>query len=171
MSRKEICEDVIARKPEIPDEWKDVFTDVDDFIEYIWERVNTRDFEDSYNPATFNAEPNEHFKVSADEKREQLYELFVEMIERNNAKPVTPTKKWIPVSESLPKPFTFVNATCRSLVDDRENWVIETCYVPIPKAANKNGYSDWGNIPMLNTGEAEVIAWMERVIPEPYKGD
>ena len=60
MTREEICEDVIARKPEIPDEWKDVFTDVDDFIKYIWERVDTRDFEDSYNPATFNAEPNEH---------------------------------------------------------------------------------------------------------------
>lgn len=79
------------------------------------------------------------------------------------------TAEWIPVTERLPKPFTLVNATCRSLVDDREDWVIETLYLPIPKEANKKGYSDWGNIPMLNWGEAEVIAWVERIIPEPYK--
>lgn len=85
---------------------------------------------------------------------------------------VTPQEqKWIPVSEKLPKPFTFVNATCRSLVDDRENWVIETVYMPIPKEVNKHGYSDWGNIPMLNWGEAEVIAWVERIIPQPYKAE
>lgn len=76
---------------------------------------------------------------------------------------------WIPVSEKLPEPFMFVNATCRSLIDDREDWVIETLYLPIPKEANKYGYSDWGNIPMLNCGDAEVIAWVERIIPEPYK--
>ena len=80
-----------------------------------------------------------------------------------------PSGKWIPVSERLPEPYMFVNATCRSLVDDREDWVIETIYLPIPKEANKKGYSDWGNIPMLNCREAEVVAWMERVIPEPYK--
>ena len=83
---------------------------------------------------------------------------------------VTPQEpRWIPVSEKLPEPFTFVNATCRSLVDDREDWVIETVYLPIPKEANKHGYSDWGNIPMLNWGEAEVIAWVERIIPQPYR--
>lgn len=77
--------------------------------------------------------------------------------------------KWIPVSEKLPEPFTFVNATCRSLIDDREDWVIETIYSPIPKEVNEYGFSDWGNIPMLNCGEAEVIAWVERIIPQPYK--
>lgn len=80
-----------------------------------------------------------------------------------------PSGKWIPVTEKLPEPMTFVNATCRSLVDDRENWVVETIYVPIPKEHNPKGYSDWGNIPMLNWGQAEVIAWVERIIPEPYK--
>ena len=85
---------------------------------------------------------------------------------------VTPQEpRWIPVSEKLPEPFTFVNATCRSLVDDRENWVVETIYLPIPKEVNKHGYSDWGNIPMLNWGEAEVIAWVERIIPQPYKAE
>ena len=90
----------------------------------------------------------------------------------NNLPSVTPQEpRWIPVSEKLPEPFTFVNATCRSLVDDRENWVVETIYSPIPKEANKYDYSDWGNIPMLNWGEAEVIAWVERIIPQPYKAE
>ena len=79
--------------------------------------------------------------------------------------------KWIPVSEKLPEPFTFVNATCRSLIDDREDWVIETLYSPIPKEVNEYGFSDWGNIPMLNCGDAEVIAWVERIIPQPYKAE
>ena len=80
-----------------------------------------------------------------------------------------PSGKWISVNERLPEPYMFVNATCRSLVDDRENWVVETIYLPIPKEHNPRHYSDWGNIPILNWGEAEVIAWMERIIPEPYK--
>lgn len=79
--------------------------------------------------------------------------------------------RWIPVSEKLPKPFMYVNATCRSLIDDREDWVIETLYLPIPKEANEYGYSDWGNIPMLNCGDAEVIAWVERIIPQPYNAE
>ena len=80
-------------------------------------------------------------------------------------------QRWIPVSERLPELYTFVYATCHSLVDDREDWVIETCYMPIPKEYNSRRFSDWGNIPMLNHGKAEVIAWMERDIPEPYKAE
>ena len=74
--------------------------------------------------------------------------------------------EWIPVSERLPEAWRYVNCTCHSLVDDREDWVIETCYVPQPKGSP---YSDWGNIVMLNDGECEVVAWMYRDIPEPYK--
>jgi len=75
---------------------------------------------------------------------------------------------WIPVSERLPEAFRFVNCTCHSLIDDREDWVVETCYLPqLPDSP----YSDWGNIPMLNNGDCEVVAWMYRNIPEPYKGE
>ena len=74
--------------------------------------------------------------------------------------------EWIPVSERLPERFRFVNCTCHSLIDDREDWVVETVYVPQP---SNSPYSDWGNIPMLNNKECEVIAWMYREIPEPYK--
>ena len=93
------------------------------------------------------------------------------LINKDNYEPLEQEPRWISVGEKLPEPFTFVNATCRSLVDDRENWVVETMYLPIPKEANKHGYSDWGNIPMLNWGEAEVIAWVERIIPQPYKSE
>lgn len=81
--------DCVDRTPSIPKEWQDVFKDVDDFIEYIWDRVDTSDFENSYVPTAFNAEPNEHFKVTASDKREQLYDLFVEMITRANVPSVT----------------------------------------------------------------------------------
>ena len=76
--------DCINRTPSIPKEWQDVFKDVDEFIEFIWDRVDTSDFEDSYTSPVINAEPNELFKVTASDKREQLYELFVEMITRKN---------------------------------------------------------------------------------------
>ena len=84
--------------------------------------------------------------------------------------PVTPKPKteWIPVSERLPEPFSYVNCTCHSLIDDREDWVVETFYLPQPP---NSPYSDWGNIPMLNWGECEVIAWMYRDIPEPYMAE
>lgn len=82
--------------------------------------------------------------------------------------PVTPQPKWIPVSERLPESFRFVNCTCHSLIDDREDWVVETCYLTQPK---DSPYSDWGNIPMLNAGDCEVVAWMYRDIPEPYKAE
>ena len=76
--------------------------------------------------------------------------------------------KWIPVSERLPMPFEFVNCTCHSLIDDRKDWVIETGYIPQPP---DSPYSDWGNIPMLNSGDCEVVAWMHRNIPKPYKAE
>ena len=82
--------DCINRTPSIPKEWQDVFKDVDEFIEFIWDRVDTSDFEDSYTSPVINAEPNELFKVTASDKREQLYELFVEMITRKNTPSVTP---------------------------------------------------------------------------------
>lgn len=82
--------DCINRTPSIPKEWQDVFKDVDGFIEFIWDRVDTSDFEDSYTSPVINAEPNELFKETASDKREQLYDLFVEMVKRNNMPSVTP---------------------------------------------------------------------------------
>lgn len=83
----------INRKAVIPKEWQDIFGDVDEFIEYIWDRVDTSDFKDSYTSPVVNAEPNELFRVTASDKREQLHDLFVEMIKRENAPSVAPTRK------------------------------------------------------------------------------
>lgn len=97
--RKEPCEDAVSRKAVIPDKYFDMFQDVDDFIEFIWDRVDTSDFEDSYYPTVFcNPEPNENIKVTASDKRESLYDLFVDLIKRESAPSVTPTRekgKWI----------------------------------------------------------------------------
>lgn len=76
--------------------------------------------------------------------------------------------KWIPVSERLPLEFEHVNCTCHSLIDDREDWVVESIYIPQP---SDSPYSDWGNIPMLNSGDCEVVAWVHRDIPEPYNAE
>lgn len=77
-------------------------------------------------------------------------------------------QRWIPISERLPKPFSNVDCTCHSLIDDREDWVVETFYLP---QLQNSPYSDWGNIPMFNHGECEVVAWMYREIPKPYKAE
>ena len=100
-------------------------------------------------------------KAQLESENEDIFKAIIKALEQE--------PRWIPVSEKLPKPYMFVYATCRSLVDDRDNWVVETIYLPIPEKYNPRHYSDWGNIPMLNWGEAEVIAWMKRIIPEPYK--
>ncbi len=95
---QEPCEDAISREPSIPEEYRDMFKDVDEFIEFIWNRVNTDDFEDSYTSPVINAEPNEYFKVTADEKRGELYDLFVEMITRENSpsvRPIRPKSTWV----------------------------------------------------------------------------
>lgn len=96
---QEPCEDAVSRMPSIPKEWQDVFKDVDEFIEYIWDRVDTSDFEDGYTSPVTNAEPNEWFKATASDKREQLYDLFVEMIERKNAPSVAPQEPSKPMVE------------------------------------------------------------------------
>lgn len=113
--------DCINRTPSIPKEWQDVFKDVDEFIEFIWDRVDTSDFEDSYTSPVINAEPNELFKVTASDKREQLYELFVEMITRKNTPSVT-------LQESILDKIraeiaeTYMNITYQENKDRKATW-------------------------------------------------
>lgn len=68
---------------------------------------------------------------------------------------------WIPVEQKTPEDFTNVYATCISLVDDREPWVIEGIY---------HSLTGWEEItPFLSWGYAKVIAWMPKKIPAPYQ--
>ena len=93
--------------------------------------------------------------------------VLTEVRDRLKALPsAQPEQRWIPCSERLPEAPGFVNCTCHSLIDNREDWVVETFYMPHPSGSP---YSDWGNIPMLNDGKCEVVAWMYRNIPEPYR--
>ena len=130
--------------------------EVSDFHEYNVSRYDMND-------------PFENHMACQDRKYAEEHRQIAEWLKE--LKQLKEQPMWIPVSERLPELYTFVYATCHSLVDDREDWVIETCYVPIPKEYNSRRFSDWGNIPMLNHGEAEVIAWMKRDIPEPYKAE
>ena len=66
--------------------------------------------------------------------------------------------EWIPCSKKMPPDFQWCYATCKSLVDNRENWVIDWCYIP---------GEHFNSIPMIRYGDAEVIAWMPR--PKPYQ--
>lgn len=148
---KEPCEDCISRTPSIPKEWQDVFKDVDEFIEFIWDRVDTSDFEGSYTSPVINAEPNEWFKVTASDKREQLYDLFVEMIERKNVPSVTPQEpRWIPVTERLP--------------EDKQR-------ILVTRKSGTIGYISWNTWWNEQTRYPidKVIAWMP--LPEPYKAE
>ncbi len=136
----------MSREAFIPKEWQDTFEDVDDFIEYIWDKVDTSDFEDSYTSPVVNAEPNELFKVTASDKREQLHDLFVEMIKRKNAPSVTPKSRWVSCSERLPEEGQRVLVT--QIV--RKTTIVYGTTFPFEKAKEKY-----------------IIAWMP--FPEPYK--
>lgn len=143
--------DCINRTPSIPKEWQDVFKDVDEFIEFIWDRVDTSDFEDSYTSPVMNAEPNELFKVTASDKREQLYDLFVEMIERKNVPSATPQEpSWIPVTERLPEEEGFYLVT-RRITDDVATFIFR-------RTLTSKDY--WKRC---------VTAW--KPLPQPYKAE
>lgn len=122
---QEPCEDCVSRTPSIPKEWQDTFEDVDEFIEFIWDRVDTSGFEDSYTSLVVNAEPNELFKVTASDKREQLYDLFVEMIKREKAPSVTPTKCIATIKFSKEDMQELINEKMKDIVVERKKgkWI------------------------------------------------
>lgn len=68
-------------------EWQSAlygFDTEEDVIEFIFERLDTSDFEDSFTPMTTASEPNECMKYSADEKREALHEFMMDLVKRAN---------------------------------------------------------------------------------------
>lgn len=61
------------------------FKTEEEVIEFIFERLDTSDFEDSFeNVGSSWAEPNTLMKYSADEKREVLYEFMMDLVKRAN---------------------------------------------------------------------------------------
>lgn len=150
------CEDCISRTPSIPKEWQDVFKDVDEFIEYIWDRVDTSDFEDGYTSPVTNAEPNEWFKVTASEKRGQLYELFVEMIERKNMPSVTPQEQFKPMVEI--DLYSVIKQKCieREVLDKIRAEIEQNAY-PIVHGVNNHekGMTLYGVLQIIDKYKAE----------------
>ena len=75
---------------EIGKEWGSAlygFNTEEEVIEFIFERLDTSDFEDSFtNVGSGWAEPNTLMKYSADEKREALYEFMMDLVKRANRK-------------------------------------------------------------------------------------
>lgn len=60
------------------------FQSEEDVIEFIFERLNTSDFEDSFVVVGNNREPNECIKFSTEDKREVLYDFMMDLVERAN---------------------------------------------------------------------------------------
>lgn len=70
----------------LSDEWfhafQGSFEEEEDVVEFIFERLNTDDFEDSYLDAAGFGEPNEMFKITAADKRSTLYDFMMDLLER-----------------------------------------------------------------------------------------
>ena len=61
------------------------FKTEEDVIDFIYKRLNTSDFEDSYIDMGGCGEPNECFKETAGDKRELLYDFMMELIETHRS--------------------------------------------------------------------------------------
>lgn len=70
----------------LSNEWADAFggslETEEDVIEFIFERIDTSDFEDSYHDIVGYGEPNEMVKVSVSDKKEMLYQFMMELINK-----------------------------------------------------------------------------------------
>lgn len=70
------------------DDWcrrfRGTFQDEEDVIEFIFERLNTDNFEDSYIDVAGYGEPNEMFTQTEDDKRQLLYDFMMWLV--NNRK-------------------------------------------------------------------------------------
>lgn len=74
-------------------------------------------------------------------------------------------REWVYCKDRMPPSGgCHVFAAVRSLVDDREPWLVEVYF------ARFWDHDHWGwadtAIPMIENGEAEVYAWMPRLLPE-----
>ena len=109
---------------------------------------------------------DERVRVAGGMSEEELTEDFKDGIQAvlymlSKQPTINPEPHWIPVTEPPKSDFMPYYATCRSKVDDRENWVIEGMYTK---------YSGWEYPPMVRDDRAEIIAWMPKELPEAYKG-
>lgn len=88
MNGGRLREKIVWRKIKIAkldDEWWNIFRGSfeteEDVFEFIFERVDTSDFEDSYIDVGEYMDPNECFKETAEDKRMWLYDLMMKILE------------------------------------------------------------------------------------------
>jgi hypothetical protein len=84
---KDICFSFGDSMGKITKKWRSSLSGFDseeDVVEFIFERLNTSDFEDSFVVIGNNGEPNECIKISAEDKREILYDFMMDLVERAN---------------------------------------------------------------------------------------
>ena len=56
----------------------------EDVIEFIYERLDTKDFKDSYVDCGGHGEPNEMLKQTAEDKRMLFYNFMISLIKEKN---------------------------------------------------------------------------------------
>lgn len=56
------------------------FETEEDIIEFIYENIDTKGWEDSYLDMGGHGEPNEMLKITADDKKEVLYEFMMSLL-------------------------------------------------------------------------------------------
>lgn len=68
--------------PDWSNAFNDTFEEEEEVIAFIFERLDTSDFQDSYINVGMG-DPNENFKITADDKRENLYNFMIYLCERS----------------------------------------------------------------------------------------
>ena len=116
-----------------------------------------------YETTTNNVGINDDFAAECEEIADNRLKVWLDDIPAADVQEVR-QGKWIPVEERLPNEFQLVYASCEC--EGGEPWVIDCMYATAYTTIYRG--SPWGNVPILTTGEAKVVAWMPKRYPEPY---
>lgn len=68
-------------------EWSSTFYEYEteeEVIEFIFEHLDTSDFEDSYMRMAIGNEPNTYIKFSKEDKREALYDFMMSLVNKED---------------------------------------------------------------------------------------
>ena len=60
--------------------FNECFEDEEDVVEFIFERLDTKDFEDSFINMGGYGEPNESFRQTAEDKKQILYDFMMWLV-------------------------------------------------------------------------------------------
>jgi hypothetical protein len=102
-----------------------------------------------------------HAKDFEDARIRMAFKTASSLVENaNNIPPITPTQRWVPVSERLPRQNEYVGNVAK-------HYLIQDEFGDIQVAAYKN--RGWIPIHTIEALEYDVIAWMP--LPASYQGE